>query len=129
MTSDLFFITAFVGVLLAGCAGYCSIKMFNELPIITYLTCPVLFILVFDGTFILTYLADKPNRNGLNFHRFWKHFVVSKVETRMMRACPEFGYSLGPFRNAKACLGLIVSKIIFEVTANILLIDYSKVDN
>src|SRR3989442_1762103 len=100
--------------------------MYNRLPLFTYLACPTLFLLCILVTFVLTYLADKPNRNGLNFHRFWKHFVVGKLETRMMRACPEFGYSLGPFRNAKASMGLILSKIIFETTANILLVDQIK---
>lgn len=126
VASELFFTITFVGVVLAGCAGYCTLKMYNDLPLLAFLTCPVMFFMCVLVTFILTYLADKPNRNSIAFKRFWSHFVKWKRERKELSACPEYGYSLGPFRNAKAAMGLVVTNVIIQCTVNILLVDSSN---
>lgn len=124
-TALLFFVFTCVGVLLAGSCGYVTLKLFDELPILFYLSCPVIFALCIVVVFVLTYLADKPNRHGLRYLRFWSHLVAGKQERRVLRACTEIGYCLGPFRNAKAQIGLLVTHIIFQCTANLLLLDGS----
>lgn len=126
ITADLFLVLSCVGVLLAACSGYVTLKLYNELPLLFYLCCPVIFVIAIIIVFILTYLADKPNRNGLRFRRFWGHLVRGKEERRILLACSEFGYCLGPFRNAKAGIGLLVTHIIFQCTANLLLVDGSR---
>lgn len=126
ITADLFLVLSAVGVLLAASCGYVSLRLFRHLPILFWACCPVIFGFVIVVGFILTYLADKPNRNGLRFLRFWGNLVRGKGERRMLRACSEFGYCLGPFRNAKAEIGLVVTHIIFQCTANLLLVDGSR---
>ncbi len=71
----------FVGVLLATCGSYMTIKMYGKIHIVTYLVGPALASLCFVIALLLTYLSHVPHKRSKNLGSFG-HFTFGKGRTR-----------------------------------------------
>ncbi|CAL8136410.1 unnamed protein product [Orchesella dallaii] len=118
-----------MGILLGvGCA-YGTIKMYDSLPITTYLSCPVIVSVCILYDFLHVTLASIPNKQGEMFVVFWKQFTYRRRERRELRACPIIGYAIGPMRRVKMSTALAIADCIFNWAASTALVkESSKLD-
>ncbi len=112
----------FVGILLASCGAFATLKMYTVLNIFTYIIAPTGTVICFVVAILFTYLANFPYKNSLIFKQYWKRIVTRKEEKRMLLACTRIGFDLGPYGLAKAMLGLHICDDIIRNTVTFLLL-------
>ncbi len=112
----------FVGILLATCGAFMSLKMYTMLNIIIYALAPATTALCFVLALLLTKLANIPYRNSQMFKTHWTKFVRNKGHRKLVHACVPIGFLLGPYGLAKAKLGLNICDDIIRNTVTLLLL-------
>lgn len=111
-----------VGVVLTSCFAYCALEMYKEMKIIAYLAWPTIFLFI-AVSFLFSDMADRPYSSGKMFVHFWKHFPMTSVERRMIKACPPIGYSLRLLGMITNMMALNVTDSIVNCTVNFVLLD------
>lgn len=113
----------YIGIVLASCCSYLTIKMYGKMPLITYLLMTVIASIGFLVALLQTFLEDIPYKHNKNFKTFWKLHLKRKEDCRMLRSCKPTGFSLGPYGVSTAKLGLLICDDIIRSTVNMVLLD------
>lgn len=121
---DFYFQTViiFVGIILASCCSYMTIKMYGKIPLFYFMMMPCLAIMGIKIAIIQTYLESIPYKNTQKFKTFWKYQLKRKEDKKMLRACKPFGFCLGLYGIATAQHGLYICDDIIRNTVSIILL-------
>lgn len=122
-SSDFIFLIVFMGEILAGFCGYATIVMYDDLPIVTFLACPTIVLLIFTCSHVFIKYSCIPNKNGRSFkERFWpRQFLPKSYEMKQLLSCPQIGYRIGPKELIKMYTELEIYSAILFCTANLVL--------
>lgn len=122
-TTNLFYTTTvFIGILLASCGIYASLKMYDKLEhIFTYLACPMISVICFVIAIMLTYLMDLSYKSMLQFQYFWKRNLKRRQEKQMLKTCVPIGILVGPLGVGTANLGLRICDDIVDNAVSLLI--------
>lgn len=110
-----------LGILAGSLGGFVMLVMFDAFPLIMYLSCSGIFFVAQIVNILLITLAGIPNKNGKRFRNYWKGRLKTGRENKMLRSCPEIGFSIGFIRNVKFCTALAISDTIINITASLAL--------
>lgn len=110
-----------LGILAGSWGGFVMLVMFNTFPLIMYLSCSGIFFVAQIVNILLITLAGIPNKNGMRFKEYWKGRLKTGRENKMLKACPEIGFSIGFVRNVKYRTALAISDAIINITATLAL--------
>lgn len=111
-----------MGTCACACGGYVMLKLYEDLPLIIYLSCSVFFFICLTVNFLLIYLADIPFRNGEHFkHAFKRELLLrDKYEQLQLKACPSIAYEIGTIvRKVQRSTSLSIANSIFNLTATL----------
>ncbi len=124
-SSDFLFLLVFMGEILAGFCGYATIIMYHDLPIVTFLACPVIVLLILSIAHVFIKYGCIPNKNGRSFkERFWpRQFLPKSYEMKQLMSCPHIGYRIGPKEYIKMYTELKIYSAILFCTANLVLME------
>lgn len=115
-------VLGFVGILLASCAAFATLKMYNMVHVFTYILAPPITIFCFVAAILLTYMGDILHRNSQLFQRYWKLMVPTKERRKILRSCRPIGFRVVPYGLAEAKLGLSICDDIVRNTVTMLLL-------
>lgn len=113
----------FVGVILATCAGYATIKLYKYFPFLFYLIMPSINFVAFCVAILFTHMASIPRRNCLRFRCIWRTFGMKKIVSMDLRAIPDVGFKVGPYGLATRKLGVMICDDIIRNTVTVLLLN------
>lgn len=105
-----------MGITASSWGGFVMVSMYHELPLIIYMACSGVYLTCQVIYMLLVALAAIPNKNGVKFKYDWRGKLGNHTELRMIRSCPELGFSIGLLRNVKN----ITALQIFDTTINII---------
>lgn len=112
----------FVGVLLASCSAYAVLRMYAMLNIFTYLGAISILMVCFVIALALTYLANLPRKNLVNFKLNFMGIKLTRKDRKTVTACQSSGFSVGPYGIATSKLGLCICDDIVHNTVTLLLL-------
>lgn len=115
-----------LGVIFAGMCAYATLTMYHELPILTYLACPVIVIVALTIDFVLIAFAYIPYRNVELYKQYWKQVVKTELNRKRLKSCPPVGYNIGPIKNVQLFTGLVIANAIVNCTVNLLLLKSTR---
>ncbi len=115
----------FVGILLASCCAYVTVRMYGNVHIIIYITFPALAFLCFAVALLLTFLGSTPNKQTKKFKTFWALDFLRIEDRKRLRACKPTGFVLGPYGVCTSKLGLHICDDIVHNTVTMILLDYA----
>lgn len=121
------FIMAILGVIFAGWCSFGTLLLYNELPILTYLSCPVLVCICFFVDFVLIYFASIPNKHSKAFKSVWEVKLKNKEDRKSLRSCLPIGFNIGPLRRIDLCMSLKIADCIVNCTVNLVLVKLHSV--
>lgn len=114
------FVLVTVGIMLASCCGYATLKRYNSLPFAAYLACPVIVCLAISIAFLFLPIADIPFQNGKLFKTQWKHHMktktLHKLENCEVKSLPLIGYNIGPTKHVGRYTALQIADQIVDKT-------------
>lgn len=122
-SSDFLLLIVFMGEILAGFCGYATIVMYHDLPIITFLACPAIVLIILTVAHVYIKYGCIPNKNGRSFkERFWpRQFLPKSYEMKQLLSCPQIGYRIGPTEYITMYTELEIYSAILFCTANLVL--------
>ncbi len=112
----------FLGVIFAGWCAYGTLMMKNDLPLLAYLTCPVIVCIALFVDFVLIYFASIPNRNSDRFQTSWKLLLEQKEDNRSLKSCCPLGFNIGPIKRVKLFTSLTIADCILNCAVNLVLV-------
>ncbi len=115
----------FIGILLASCGTYWTIKMFGKISVIIYLCVPSISLCGFALAIILTYMEGLPLKNSEKFRCIYLTKIRGLEERKALLSLKSSGLKLGPYGTATAKLGILIWDDIIRNTVNALLLDSS----
>lgn len=110
-----------MGVAFAGSCAYATLMMYNDLPIITYLACPVILLVALTVDFVLIGFANIPHRDVKTFRKYWQQVVKLKVDRKRLVSCPPLWYNIGPIK-VELITALLITNGILNFTVNLVLL-------
>lgn len=111
----------FIGVLIVTCTAYCTIAMYNRLPIIIYLVMPFATLVGFVIALIFTRIASISADNAHQFKLNWAKKVKQRRARMLLASAPKLGYGLGPYGEVTREMGLTVCDDYIQNTVDLLL--------
>ncbi|CAL8128209.1 unnamed protein product [Orchesella dallaii] len=108
-----------MGMCLCVCCLYTTIRLRGVLQLATYLSCPLIYSVFHLCVWLYFTLAAISRRTGEKFNKFWRCFVFGKRERLELRACPPFGYSVGPLRRVNESTAFSVAFSVVDWTASL----------
>lgn len=121
--SRLIFTTfIFVGVMIVTCTAYGTLRMYNQLPLMTYNCMPFATLVGFGIAIIFTIMASIPAENVTGFKEFWRQRVTQKRMRLLLAAVPKVGYDLGPYGVVTQEMGLTICDDFVQNTVDLMLL-------
>lgn len=122
VVEQFLFVLVVLGWIFAGMCAYASLMMYHELPLLTYLACPVIVAVALAINFVLISFAYVPYRNVEIFKQYWKQVVQSKLNRKILKSCPPLGYNIGPIKNVHLLIAMKIANAIVNCTLNLVLL-------
>lgn len=113
----------FLGVILASCSGYATLKLYSFFPFFLYLAMPALTIICFLIAMLFTFVASVPMTNCSNFKVFWNRLADRRLIKMKVNAVPLISFSVGPYGIVTRKLGVTICDDIIRNTVTALLLD------
>ncbi len=113
----------FVGITLASCTGSMTVQWYRRINTLVYMLMPVVTIMGFTYSLLLTYLANIPYENSKRFLNFWRIHLRKKGERRMIAACKTIEIRVRPYGFLRAQLGILICNDIVQNMITISLLD------
>lgn len=111
-----------VGILLCSVTTTAMIKLYSELPTVTYLSLPAITAIGLVMALVFTYVAGIPYNNSIRFRNFWQHHLWKKYDQKVLKTCKPFGLNEGPYGICQPNLGLRICDNIIYNAVNLLLL-------
>ncbi len=111
-----------VGVLLASCGAFGTLKMYTQLNLVSYLLFPTITIVCVVTAIVFTHLFGLPYEHSRKFRTRWHLYVTSKYGKKVIQSCQPFGYQIGPYGTCANNLGIMICDDIIHCTVNVLLL-------
>lgn len=117
------FLTVLVtmGTLITACGGYVMLVMYDEFPLVMYLSCSVIFFFCIAVNILLVTLAGIPNKNGQLFKDNFNKLLRMKQDRMVLRSCPEIGFTLGCVKPVKFHTALEIMNLMISCTLSLVL--------
>ncbi len=112
-----------VGILLASCYAYATIRMFGNFNLIIYIIFPAMLCVCLFIALLLTILGSTPFKHNKNFKMFWMRQLLRKEDKKRLRACHLIGFDLGPYGLCTNGLGLHICNSIIDNAVALILFD------
>lgn len=112
-----------LGVLMTSCMGSMAIRWYGKTDTLIYIMMPTGTIIGFTYALLLSFLASIPYENSKQFLKFWRVYLRSRMDRRIIRACKPIGVNVELYGLGRAQLGLLICDNMIRNMITIVLLD------